>query len=400
MQILFLLALFSPESSYSQLRFLLTPADIPDYELRNQSIHQNEIVQQWKEIDKDRYLYLNYYEFKNEFEAINWISDRSGSFAVFYYFGFPNGEIKGNSSWTTLTPDPYNSTGAFIQKWNMGVQIFFSNDLAGNADSPMLDVSAKLLAKIGDSISTKFLIKDTELRKYQLFMADYNQVAGAAEDTLASNGLSEYRIEDSKWIFKDDSLVMGIRKQWSGENSFFSIDIAKFSGSMDAQLATEQNANIKRSPFFLLEDKDSVKKAIEGWYWPFNIPMKYISVVGRTGNYAIHYYYFDEYGVDIAFLQRIIQATTPMGTGTNNIEHTEFTVYPNPATDFTILTNHKGNLGRYILFVRDTYGRQVIRKVIELQNSYQLDISGLAKGLYFLTIQNESNRITKSFIRQ
>ena len=400
MQILFLLALFSPKSSYSQLRFLLTPADIPDYELRNQSIHQNEIVQQWKEIDKDRYLYLNYYEFKDEFKAINWISDRSGSFAGFYCFGFPNGEIKGNSSWTTLTPDPYNSLGAFIQKWNVGVQIFFSNDLAVNADSDMLDMSGKLLAKIGDSISTKFLIKDTELRKYQLPVTDYNLIAGGAEDTLVNNGFSKYRVEDSKWIFNDDSLVMGIRKQWSGENLFFSIDIAKLSGSMDAQLATEQNAKIKRSPFFLLEDKASLKKAIEEWYWPFNIPMKYISVVGRTGNYAIHYYYFNEYGVDIEFLQRIIQATTKMGTGINSIENDELIVYPNPATDFTILTNPKGNPGKYLLFVRDICGRQVIQKVIELQDSYQLDISSLAKGLYFLTIQNESNRMTKSFIKK
>lgn len=407
LQILFLLFLFSPNNSFSQEKFLLTQEDLPDYKLdrqgtiywydTNQQIREG-IDQEWTDNNGDNYLYFNYYECKNEFEAINWVAYRAGSFAGPYYFGFPTGEIKGNSSWTSL-----GRNAAFIQKWSLVVQIF-----TNLFDSPVIsedivsNISDKLLLKISDSISTEFLVKDTELKKYQIPFVNYTQITEAAVDTLVSNSFSEYKVEDSKWIFNTDSLVMGIRKQWSAENSIFSIDVAGFSNNADAQIAVEQNANIKGSPFFLLNDEESLEKAIEDWnyLWSVYDTMKYISVIGRTGSYSIHFYYFAEDGIDIELFKRVILATAQMGTGINNNKTDLIKVYPNPATNFITISSPAGIPGKYLLVIRDIHGRQVILKTLELSGFYLLDISKVPQGIYFLTLKNESRRVVKKIFVQ
>lgn len=401
----FLLLQFSPENSVCQERFLLTQEDLPEYKLNRQGSiywfdtdHQlrKGVDQEWTKDNGDQYLYFNYYECKDEIEAINWISYCSGSFANPYYFGFPSGEIKSNSSWTSL-----GRNAAFIQKWNVVVQVFTnifdSAEVAGNVIS---NISDKLLYKIRDSISTEYLVKDNELKKHQISVEDFDRVIEAATDTLAYNGFEEFKIEDSKWILNTDSLVMGIRKQWSGENSFFSIDVCEFSSSEDAQKAAEQNANIKRSPFFLLDDEASLETAIEHWnsYWSANDTIKNISVVGRTGNYAIHFYCFEEYGVDIELFKQVILATIQMGTGISNSKTDAIKVYPNPADDFITITPPTYEPEKYLLVVRNIRGSQVILKNIELSGSYRLSISGLPQGVYFITLQNELKRITEKII--
>jgi hypothetical protein len=393
------------ESSVCQERFLLIKEDLADYKLNRQGSiywydtdHQLKkgVDQEWTENNGNQYLYLNYYECKDEIEAINLISYCSGSFASPYYFGFPTGEIKSNLSWTSL-----GRNVAFIQKWNVVVQVFTnllgSPEVAGNIIS---EVSDKLLYKIRDSINTVYRVSDIELKKHQISIADYDKVIGAAPDTLADNGFAEYKIEDSKWIIDNDSLVMGFRKQWSAENSFFSIDVCGLSSSGDAQKATEQNANIKRSPFFLLDDEASLETAIEHWiyYWPVNDTLRYISIVGKTDCCVIHFYFFSEYGIDIELFKRIIWASTKMETGIINKQADSINFYPNPANDFVTITSPINYTKKYLLVVWNKYGSQVFKREIELSSSYRLNISRLPQGIYFLTLQNEQKRITEKII--
>jgi len=396
LSIIFILLLSS--ASFAQERYLLKEADMPGYVLKRQSIlwaddyHNLGIEQQWKVNDKEQYLYLKYYEYKDEFMAIKEISDLSGSFAGAYIFGFPNGEIKGNSSWTYI-----ERNAAFLQKWNVGVQIY-SVDHTAVAQKIILNVSDKLLTKIGDSISTEFLIKDTELKKYQIPIARYNQMTDASKDTLVKNGFSEYKVEDTKWIFNMDSLVMGTRKQWSSSNSFFSIDVAEFSSAADVQTATEQNGNIKWSPFFLLDDKESVEKAIAEWYfhWPSNDTMKYISVIGRRGNYAIHFYYFNEKGVDVEFFKRVVLAINSEGTGIAEIENKGFKVYPNPANGMVTLEISDRSVTNCELF---NSNGQLIKTLPVEQGVNNYTIRDLKEGLYLIKIISKEGTMVKKIIK-
>jgi hypothetical protein len=194
---------------------------------------------------------------------------------------------------------------------------------------------------------------------------------------------------------------MGIRKQWSAENSIFSIDVAEFSNDSDAQKAVEQNANVKRSPFFLLKDVESLDKAIGDWisYWSLNDTMKYISVVGRTGNYAIHFYCFAENNVDIGLFKRIILATTQMGTGISNNKTDAINIYPNPANDFITITSPATEPGKCLLSLLDSQGRLLQKKEVEISGNYRLDISGIKNGVYFLNLCWGNKQFTKKVIK-
>lgn len=395
-QVFCLLFLLYHNNLYSQEKFILTQEDMPDYKLVDQSISPWRIAQQWKMNNSDYSLYFYYYEYEDEYIAIKLASDNAQSYARPYFFGFPSGEIRGNSSWTSSSRN-----AAYIQKWNVVVQIFDPLEGIKDVKNVISNVSDKLLAKIGDSISTEFPAKDTKLKKYQVPLASYNQITVASRDTLASNGFSEYKVEDSKWIFNTDSLVMGIRKQWSTENSIFSIDLAEFKNDTNAQKAVEQNAYIKGGFVFLLDDEKSLEKAISDWisYWSQMDNMKYISVVGRTGNYAIHFYCFAENNVDLGLFKRIIQATTKMGTGISNNKTVAIEVYPNPATDFITITNPTTEPEKCLLHLFDSQGRLLLKKEVEISGNYRLDISEIKNGIYFLNLRWVDKQFTKQIIK-
>lgn len=390
LQILFLLLHFSPMNSVCQERFILTQENMPDFELAFQSKYEGRIYQQWKKNGENYSLYLYYYEYKDEYTSIKEISDRSGSFAALYVFGFPNGQIQGNSSWTSVS-----RTAAFIQLWNVGVQIFEPNG------EIITNVADKLLSKIKDSISAEYLVKDNELKELQISLDNYDEVIGAAQDTLINNNFKDYLLEDSKWAFNTDSLVMGIRKQWSGESSFFSIDVCEFSSGDDAQKAAEQNANIKRSPFFLLDDETSLETAIEHWnyYWSVNDTIKYISVVGRTSNYAIHFYYFNDKQVNVDFFKSVISKFLN-NTGISDVNIDNIAIYPNPSTGFITISVPSGNEGKCQLRLTDIQGRVVLLKEAEITGRYKLDLPPAKPGIYILEIKNETTAVSKRIVLQ
>lgn len=67
-----------------------------------------------------------------------------------------------------------------------------------------------------------------------------------------------------------------------------------------------------------------------------------------------------------------------------------FTIYPNPAKDILFIDKSEGNYPSKIEII-DVNGQLVLQQETVKINQNKIDISKLAKGLYFVTIKNDSN---------
>jgi len=88
-------------------------------------------------------------------------------------------------------------------------------------------------------------------------------------------------------------------------------------------------------------------------------------------------------------------AQAPAVLGTSNLEKADkLLVYPNPGSNFTNLVF--GDAGKHIVEIDDITGRR--QNSIEcFGKSYRLDLSNLAKGVYFIrSLNNETNQLSVS----
>lgn len=96
-----------------------------------------------------------------------------------------------------------------------------------------------------------------------------------------------------------------------------------------------------------------------------------------------------------------LKASGPTGIedlsdGRNNLK-----LYPNPAGQMVTLDLGKNHLGKTVTVIRDLSGRELSRKTQDkLPKELQLDISGLAPGLYFVELQSEQGRFSGRFVKQ
>lgn len=74
----------------------------------------------------------------------------------------------------------------------------------------------------------------------------------------------------------------------------------------------------------------------------------------------------------------------------------DISIFPNPVNQKLILSIPKGSLGK--MEILDPMGKTVLRKYSEL-NKTQIDVSDLAKGIYYIKIENNENILNKSFIK-
>jgi len=397
--VIFTLGLSS--ASYAQERFLLNAADMPGYQLIStetlpwrisaDSLKLDVVQQRWSN-QKDE-CYIAYGEFDSEADAYKGTGYESQSFAGPFIFGSPTGEIIGNSSWVSL--DQYV---VFFQKGNIGIKIIRPVEFNTEDSFNILNLSNKLLTKINDNISIEIANKDKELLKSRISIEYYNLLTKASFDLLTSKGYNEFKVDNSKWILNKDSLVMGQRKQWSISNSISSIDVTRFSNEMDAQNATENKVGMTGNTYCLLDDTASVSAAINDYFKFINRHSKYVSIVGRIGNYAIQFYYFNENGVDINFFKRVVLAINSEGTGVADLENTGIKVYPNPATNFITIENANGKSERTIVKLMNLDGVLVSQKNIQFSGSYRLDLSDVKQGAYLLKMQMGNQQITKLII--
>ncbi len=87
------------------------------------------------------------------------------------------------------------------------------------------------------------------------------------------------------------------------------------------------------------------------------------------------------------------EVTTPEGIGYEEIEATQFNVYPNPATS-TVFVETNGNAQVSII---DMTGR-VVKEMVITDNVSAINIEDINEGIYFIMIQNENNRIVEKLV--
>jgi hypothetical protein len=73
----------------------------------------------------------------------------------------------------------------------------------------------------------------------------------------------------------------------------------------------------------------------------------------------------------------------------------DINVYPNPANSFINIHFYSPESAKYALQLFDVVGQAVIHtevNTVEGENDSELDLSLLAKGIYFLSLSNENAR--------
>lgn len=87
------------------------------------------------------------------------------------------------------------------------------------------------------------------------------------------------------------------------------------------------------------------------------------------------------------------EVTTPEVIGYEEIEATQFNVYPNPATS-TVFVETNGNAQVSII---DMTGR-VVKEMVITDNVSAINIEDINEGIYFIMIQNENNRVVEKLV--
>jgi plastocyanin len=81
-----------------------------------------------------------------------------------------------------------------------------------------------------------------------------------------------------------------------------------------------------------------------------------------------------------------------------NISAVEFNVYPNPVNDY-LYFNHQGNSTLSEIEIFDVSGKTVLKASAEDLKSNALQVDGLRKGLYFITVEYIDKSYTRKFIK-
>ncbi|MEI6815183.1 MAG: T9SS type A sorting domain-containing protein [Bacteroidota bacterium] len=82
---------------------------------------------------------------------------------------------------------------------------------------------------------------------------------------------------------------------------------------------------------------------------------------------------------------------------------TDFTAYPNPASDKVTITFNSDNGGNYNLRFTDLAGRTIINESHQAtagNNQFEIGLASVAKGLYLVTIQNEEGILQTKIVVQ
>jgi hypothetical protein len=87
--------------------------------------------------------------------------------------------------------------------------------------------------------------------------------------------------------------------------------------------------------------------------------------------------------------------------GVNEVDdNVEFVLYPNPSTDGNVNIKFNNTSSSILTTITDLSGKQVFSQQYNNQGEQiqQIDVSAFAKGLYIISIENETSKLSKKLI--
>lgn len=92
----------------------------------------------------------------------------------------------------------------------------------------------------------------------------------------------------------------------------------------------------------------------------------------------------------------------PVGVQESIATKLEFSVFPNPSTGQFALRFKTEKLKRFTLKVRNNLGQTVLNEELSVNGSFakSIDLSGYESGVYFLSLENESERFVEKIVVQ
>ncbi len=75
------------------------------------------------------------------------------------------------------------------------------------------------------------------------------------------------------------------------------------------------------------------------------------------------------------------------------------TLYPNPTSN-RLNGSFSEVMGHTIFQIIDVDSRIIMQPVSVEQNHFDIDVSNIAAGIYFMTLQNENVRIVRKFVKE
>ncbi len=72
----------------------------------------------------------------------------------------------------------------------------------------------------------------------------------------------------------------------------------------------------------------------------------------------------------------------------NDLEKTNFKIYPNPVDDILKI---KSKYSKLNIQIYDTQGKLILNKIVENSKNFDIDMRGIIRGIYFMTIKDGKN---------
>lgn len=111
-----------------------------------------------------------------------------------------------------------------------------------------------------------------------------------------------------------------------------------------------------------------------------------------TGNLASSVGVFDNIAATATATDQLLSVISPIEINPSN-----FTIYPNPATDIVTISS-KGSALNYVVLT-DINGR-VVKQINDIETNSQINISDLSAGVYMMKISSSEGTTTKKLIKE
>jgi hypothetical protein len=142
----------------------------------------------------------------------------------------------------------------------------------------------------------------------------------------------------------------------------------------------------------------SANQKLSSQFIPFD------SVISQSGNDAMNCAYVGDtlyatWGdtrngkMNIYFAKTIVSTNTNIEVTKLDGEASQWTVYPNPTSDYLNIELGKEKKGKTIL-IYDAHGKEIASQIIS-DTSMRIKTQNLSKGIYFISIENEVKKIIK-----